>query len=413
MDARAHLMRLARAGDATLSDSALARRYAFCASAVIGGLMGVFYLIFYTAYDAVFLDGHSLDLLQWAGLWPIFFFALPLLLRWGEVVAALVAGPFTLGFFVLLTYLLGADSGMHLFIVMLTVNGMLLLGRSRLSYIVLAGAGTIAVVVACEWLFVAPSPLVRVDEGFLRAIFASVIFSMVVQLALCMRTLMRVAAEAEDALAAEHARSEALLHNLLPDRIAARLKDRPGEVIADGLPAVTLLFADIVDFTPRSARMAPEALVSWLNRIFSAFDVLTAERGLEKIKTIGDAYMVAAGLPLAREDHAEVIADMALAMQETVARLSAELGEPVELRIGIHSGPAIAGVIGTAKVFYDVWGDTVNTASRMESHGEPGRIQVTDATRVLLAEHFAFAPRGRLQIKGVGLVETFWLTGRR
>lgn len=159
--------------------------------------------------------------------------------------------------------------------------------------------------------------------------------------------------------------------------------------------------------------MGSGALVGWLNRIFSAFDVVTEERGVEKIKTIGDAYMAAAGLPVARDDHAEIIADMALAMQAEVVRLSEELDEPIQLRIGVHSGPAIAGVIGTSKVFYDVWGDTVNTASRMESHSEPGRIQVTAATRALLKDHFEFAPRGPVEIKGIGEIETFWLIGRR
>ena len=395
-----------------LSDSERSRRVAFTFGCLMGGVLSLAYFVFYFVYDLLVFDGGSLVVIRWSMLAGLAFPLMPLLLRAGDLVTFLVSAPISLALFVWATYVLGVGSGMHLFLILAISNGMIHLGASRPVETVLSAIFFVSAIVACVFLFPQPSDLVRVDETFLRVNFATVVVSIIVQMVITTRALLEQVETAEAALAAEHARSEALLRNLLPEEIAARLKDRPGEVIADGLPAVTLLFADIVDFTPRSARMPPEDLVAWLNRVFSAFDQLTAARGLEKIKTIGDAYMVAAGLPVAREDHAEVIADMALAMQAEVARLSEEMGEEVQLRIGIHSGPAIAGVIGTSKVFYDVWGDTVNTASRMESNGAPGRIQVTATSRALLEATYCFSPRGPVEIKGVGQMETWWLQGR-
>jgi class 3 adenylate cyclase len=218
---------------------------------------------------------------------------------------------------------------------------------------------------------------------------------------------------AEDALELEYERSERLLHNLLPDSIAQRLKDDPEKIIADNLSQVTILFADIVDFTPRAASMDAPDLVAFLNRIFTVFDKLAERLGLEKIKTIGDAYMVAAGMPLPRDDHATAVAEMALGMIEATERISRETGEHVSVRVGLHTGPAVAGVIGTRKFFYDVWGDTVNTAARMESHGMPGKIQVTEAARAMLADAYVFEKRGEIDVKGKGQMTTWWLTGRK
>ncbi|WP_343044592.1 adenylate/guanylate cyclase domain-containing protein [Allomesorhizobium camelthorni] len=222
----------------------------------------------------------------------------------------------------------------------------------------------------------------------------------------------RRAEASEDALEAEHERSERLLLNLMPASIAARLKQRPDEIIADGLPAVTILFADIVGFTPRAARLPADRLVSFLNRIFSEFDTLAERHGLEKIKTIGDAYMVAGGLPEKQEGHARAVAEIALDMLEVTAALSRELGEEIAVRIGIHSGPAVAGVIGSRKLFYDVWGDTVNTAARMEQHGQAGRIQVSHEARQAIGDGYSFEERGMVLIKGKGRMKLHFLTGR-
>jgi class 3 adenylate cyclase len=217
--------------------------------------------------------------------------------------------------------------------------------------------------------------------------------------------------EAHRLLLAEQERSEGLLLNVLPAPIADRLKQ--GEaVIADRFPEVTVLFADLVDFTASSDRSSPERVVRVLADLFTAFDRLAARHGLEKIKTVGDAYMVAGGLPVARPDHAEAVAEMALAVREEAGRHRDPAGRPLQVRIGIDSGPVVAGVIGTAKFSYDLWGDTVNTASRMESQGVAGCIQVTDRAYRRLRDRYRFERRGPVQVKGKGELVTWFLVGR-
>lgn len=206
--------------------------------------------------------------------------------------------------------------------------------------------------------------------------------------------------------------SDRLLLNILPQAIAERLKQQQ-QIIADSFDEVTVLFADIVDFTQLSARISPSELVKRLNEIFSTFDRLTQHHGLEKIKTIGDAYMVVGGLPTPRPDHAEAIAQMALDMQQEIHRFKRDDGESFVIRIGINSGSVVAGVIGLNKFIYDLWGDTVNIASRMESQGIPGCIQVTTATYERLSGKFIFEERGVLHVKGKGEMNTYFLKGRK
>ena len=217
--------------------------------------------------------------------------------------------------------------------------------------------------------------------------------------------LLQYSVRARDAALAQ---SDGLLLNVLPRSIAERLKRDPG-VIADRFEEVSVLFADVADFTSFAEHTSPERLVGVLDEVFSAFDVLTERHSLEKIKTIGDAYMVAGGLPEPRVDHAEAIAALAIEMQAELARVSAALGLGLAIRIGIDSGPVVAGVIGRRKFVYDLWGDTVNTASRMESHGIAGRIQVTEATYQRLRNRYRFEDRGETEIKGKGRVRTYLL----
>ncbi len=216
----------------------------------------------------------------------------------------------------------------------------------------------------------------------------------------------------ETALRLEQEKSERLLLNILPAKIAEKLKQNQ-HPIAKRFENVTILFADIVDFTGFSARISPTQLVDMLNEIFSAFDQLTEQHELEKIKTIGDSYMVVGGLPAARDDHAEAIAEMAIDMQKAISQFLNERGKPFQIRIGINSGPVVAGVIGIKKFIYDLWGDTVNVASRMEASGIPGKIQVTEATYKLLRDKYIFDPRGYIAVRGRGGMITYWLTGRR
>jgi PAS domain S-box-containing protein len=215
-----------------------------------------------------------------------------------------------------------------------------------------------------------------------------------------------------NALRVQQEQSERLLLNILPEEIANRLK-RGDSTIADTFADVTVLFADIVGFTQLSSLVSPTQLVALLNDIFSTFDNLAERHGLEKIKTIGDAYMVVGGLPIPRQDHAEAIAEMALDMQQAITDFSNTHNQAFSIRIGINSGPVVAGVIGIKKFIYDLWGDTVNTASRMESHGLPGRIQVTQTTYQQLQEKYSFENRGAIEVKGKGEMTTYLLKCRK
>jgi guanylate cyclase len=223
------------------------------------------------------------------------------------------------------------------------------------------------------------------------------------------------ARQRRDALAAlrdEQARAENLLLNILPRSIADRLKAET-RTIADQFSSASILFADVVDFTPLAERLPAAQVVELLDHLFSHFDGLAERYGLEKIKTIGDCYMVAAGVPSPRPDHAQALASMALDMQAAVRSVD-EVGHlGLELRIGINSGPVVAGVIGRKRFLYDLWGDAVNTASRMESHGTSGRIQITRATKELLEDEFICEPRGTIALKGKGEMEAWYLVGRR
>ncbi|MBT9314564.1 adenylate/guanylate cyclase domain-containing protein [Leptothoe spongobia TAU-MAC 1115] len=207
-------------------------------------------------------------------------------------------------------------------------------------------------------------------------------------------------------LAIEQQKSEKLLLNILPQPIAQRLKQEP-QAIADGFSSVTVLFADIVGFTQLSTQISPEKLVALLNSIFSAFDQLVEKHGLEKIKTIGDAYMAVGGLPLPCADHAQAVVKFALDMQTVIDKFNWETGHNLSIRIGINSGPVVAGVIGIKKYIYDLWGDTVNTASRMESHGTPGTIQITESTFQLIQNQFRIEPIGQITVKGKGNMMTY------
>lgn len=332
----------------------------------------------------------------------------PFLHRINETVAAYYFCMFNAVAFVVFGHLEGSSAGPHYF--MLAAPAVLLLfGTKRIAPSVVMGALLIGVFLYVEYFvpahsllpaeFTAATKIVCVI-GCSALVFGAIYYA------------LRLGEDAEAALEREYARSETLLLNLMPRSIAERLKNKPNEIIADHFDAVTILFADIVDFTPRANKMSPSDLVRFLNRVFSEFDQLAEMRGLEKIKTIGDAYMVAGGLPERLTGHAEAVADMALDMIDAVERLSRDIDDPLTVRIGIHTGPAVAGVIGTRKLFYDVWGDTVNTASRMESHGSAGLIQVTEDARKALGDRYEFNLRGVVDVKGKGAMKLFYLIGK-
>jgi len=209
----------------------------------------------------------------------------------------------------------------------------------------------------------------------------------------------------------EQARAEQLLLNVLPEKVATQLKENP-DIIANSFPEVTVLFADIVDFTRLAHKFRPEIIVGILNRIFSTFDELAEKYGLEKIKTIGDAYMVVGGLPNPLKNHAEAVANFALESMAQLKRFKLKTGDELTMRIGINTGPVVAGVIGKKKFIYDIWGDAVNLASRMESNSMPGVIQLTEQTALKLGKNFIVEPRGDVDVKGRGLIKAFFLKGK-
>jgi len=214
-------------------------------------------------------------------------------------------------------------------------------------------------------------------------------------------------------LAMERARSERLLLNVLPASIATRLRERE-EVIADAYSEATMIFADVVNSTPLTAELTPRDMVALLDEYVSIFDGLADRHGVEKIRTIGDNWMGVAGVPQPRRDHADAVARLALGMLEYVAECKRSRQQRcLNFRIGINSGAVIGGVIGRRKFVFDIWGDPVNTAARMESHGEPGKIQMTEATYELLKDHFVCEPRGTIDVKGKGPMRTWWLLGER
>lgn len=223
-----------------------------------------------------------------------------------------------------------------------------------------------------------------------------------------------------DRVAAEQKVSERLLLNVLPHAIAERLKARPDvtgngfpEIIADSFPEATILFAGLHDFSRLTERMAAADVVKLLNKIYSGFDALIEKLGLEKIKIIGESYVIAAGVPVSRADHAEAIAEAALSLQQEIARHDAPNEETFSLRIGINTGPVVAGVIGQTKFTYDVWGETVNTAWHMETYGAPGHIQVNETTYARLRDKYLFEDRGEFYVKDKGELKTYFLKGRK
>ena len=222
----------------------------------------------------------------------------------------------------------------------------------------------------------------------------------------------KIILETEQKLGAAMATNEELLQNVFPHKILETLKDQKG-IIAERFESATVLFADIVNFTPLSEKLSAIEIVYLLDKLFSRFDGLVRMHGLEKIKTIGDAYMVASGVPVRVDNHAELMADFALDFLDCLEQFNRENNLSLQMRIGINSGPVVAGVIGKWKFLYDLWGDCVNTAARMEGHGVPGEIQITENTRNLIMDQFEIQERGTIDIKGKGMMKTYLLKGRK
>lgn len=378
-------------------------------AALSGSLTALGYAIFYASYDYDTLALVVYINIAAAASCPV----VPLLHRLGRIAGGLIFSLALCLFLFAFTYLLGRETGIPLYFLLSPAVALLFFGTEHIRLVAaLAVIGT-GLYLAAYFLFPAENAAIAIDQSLLDAIY---IFSAATFGAILLSIVFYAfhqLARAEAAAEREYKRSERLLRNILPEPIAARLKERPDAVIADNLSEVTVLFADIVDFTPRASSLPPENVVSLLNRVFTEFDGLADWYGLEKIKTIGDAYMIAGGLPTHHEDHAATVANMALDMLAATRGLGDDARGAVDIRIGIHSGPVVAGVIGTRKFSYDIWGDTVNTAARLESHGMPGRIHVSSQTYGLLKDRFMFEARGVVDVKGKGPLSTYFLTGRR
>ena len=333
------------------------------------------------------------------------FLAIPLLYRFGELIA-----PLTFFFFAYVSvgficYTIGTGSGLQFYYLVSTSLVVLVLGIERIVALGVAATIALELLVPNDRGLGPPWTL---TVGFV----SSVIFSAIMVVATIWYA-MREVDRAEKAMEAEYQRSESLLANILPASIASRLKDPARNIIADKYDDASILFADIAGYTKRASDTTPTELVRFLDTLYTDLDALVDRHGLEKIKTSGDSYMVVSGVPQPRSDHVQALAGLALDMADAVADMKDPQGRAVPLRIGLAAGPVVAGVVGSRKFFYDVWGDAVNVASRMESTDVEGRIQVPQSVYERLKDDYVFEERGDIDIKGKGLMHTWYLVGRR
>jgi adenylate cyclase len=371
-------------------------------SAVISGFFGALQLI--TGEGA-----------WWIGLVNVatatIFLLIPLLYRFGELVPPLTFLAVATASISLICWHLGTDSGLQFYFLVAAAINLVILGIDRLVLASVLAAFFGAVVIILE--FVVPhntgvQPAWASDFNFVLTITSAfVLVVMVIAYAL------REIARARMAMEAEYERSEKLLTNILPAAIAERLKDPSRNIIADKYDDASILFADIAGYTKRASDTTPTDLVRFLDRLYTDLDALVDLHGLEKVKTSGDSYMVVSGVPQPRADHVEALACLALDVADAVADLKDPQGRAVPLRIGLATGPVVAGVVGARKFFYDVWGDAVNVASRMETTDVEGRIQVPQNVYERLRDAFLLEERGDVDVKGKGVMHTWYLVGRR
>lgn len=339
------------------------------------------------------------------------FLMMPLLYKYGELVAPLVFFFVAYASITVVCWHLGTGSGMPFYYLVAATLMVMILGVDHLVLASMLTAFAGATVIALE-LLVPYNRGVQPDWAFRSGFILTVISAFVMVVAVAWYAL-RETRRARLAMEAEYERSERLLTNILPATIAQRLKDPSRNIIADKYDDASILFADIAGYTKRASDTAPSDLVRFLDRLYTDLDALVDRHGLEKVKTSGDSYMVVSGVPEPRDDHIEALACLALDMADAVADLKDPHGREVPLRIGLAAGPVVAGVVGARKFFYDVWGDAVNVAARMETTDVEGRIQVPQDVYERLNHAFLLEERGEVDIKGKGLMHTWYLVGRR
>jgi len=336
---------------------------------------------------------------------------IPLLHRFGELVAPLALIFTAYVSLSILCWNVGTGSGVQFYFLVGATVAVLILGIERIvlaSILVAIGAG---IVIALQFLVPAETgarPHWATVAGFVISTISACVM-IVAAVAFALREIGR----AEDAMEKEYQRSETLLVNMLPASIADRLKNPATTMIADKYEEASVLFADIAGYTEQASRTTPADLVDFLNRVYTDFDRLVERHGLEKIKTTGDCYVVVSGVPHPRPDHLEALACLALNMKDTITGLTDARGRAVPMRIGLGAGPVVAGVVGTRRFFYDIWGDAVNVASRMETTGVEGRIQVPQEVYERLKHDFILEERGEIAVKGKGVMRTWFLIAQR
>lgn len=339
------------------------------------------------------------------------FASIPLLHRLGELVAPLVLVLNTYAVLSIVTWNVGTAAGLQFYYLVAATIVVLVLGIDHILLACTLVAVGAAIVITLEFTVPADTglqPAWALPVGFVVSVTTACV--MVVA---TVWYALRDTERAEEAMEQEYNRSESLLANILPSSIATRLKNPATTIIADKYDDASVLFADIAGYTERASQSTPADLVAFLNLLYTEFDRLADKHGLEKVKTSGDSYMVVSGVPEPRHEHLEALACLALNMSDAIAGLEVQAGQAVPMRIGIGVGPVVAGVVGTRRFFYDVWGDAVNVASRMESSGVEGRIQVPQRVYELLKEEFVFELRGDVEIKGKGVMRTWFLVAQR
>jgi adenylate cyclase len=340
------------------------------------------------------------------------FLAVPLLRVFGELIAPLTFILVAYGSVAFMTWQVGTGAGLQSFLLVAATISVLVLGIERIKLAgVMAAMGAVLAVILDRFV---PRDTGLQPSWILQIGFATSVLSASFMAFATLWYALRETARAEAAMEQEYQRSETLLANILPASIAARLKDpKRDSMIADRYDDASILFADVAGFTERASRTAPRDLVEFLDGLYTEFDQLVDEHGLEKIKTSGDAYIVVGGVPHPRPDHLHTLAALALDMADALRRMRDPEGRPVPMRIGLAAGPVVAGVVGSRRFFYDVWGDAVNVASRMESTDQAGCIQVPQNVYERLRDEFVFEERGDVDIKGKGVMHTWYLVGRR
>ncbi|KMV21687.1 adenylate cyclase [Mycobacterium heckeshornense] len=339
------------------------------------------------------------------------FAAVPLLHRFTELVAPLIFIFTAYVAIFVICWNVGTGSGLQFFFLVTACLVVLQLGIEHIALAATLAAIAAALVIALE--FLVPRNTGLQPDWAQSAGFVLAAVSACLMVVVTMWYALREIARAEAVMEIEYDRSEALLANIMPPSIAARLKDPVHNIIADKYDEASVLFADIAGFTQRASGIDPARLIEFLDRLYTEFDTLVDKHGLEKIKVSGDSYMVVSGVPWPRHDHLHALAELALDMADAAAELKDPDGHAIPLRIGLATGPVVAGVVGSRRFFYDVWGDAVNVASRMESTDTEGRIQVPQDVYERLKNDFVFEERGDVDVKGKGVMHTWYLVGRK